>query len=120
PDRLPLVFGPSGRITAILPVGEDIVANAPAGKAPEARLGLRTAGLVDGDSIVVRLNGLPPVIAEARTPLTDRSRASWFDVPVDPAAVRAGDNRIGLAVASKRALDTSALLDRLELHVDYH
>ena len=119
PNRLPIVLGPSGRVAADLPVGEDIVANAPAGRNAHARLSLRVAGLIDGDHVVVRLNGQPPVIAQARSVLTDKPVASWFDVPVDPVTIRAGDNRIGLAVASKRALDTSVLLDRLELHVGY-
>ena len=119
PDRLPIVLSPSGRIAASLPVGEDIVANAPAGKTAHARLSLRIAGLVDGDHVVVRVDGHPPVIAQARSELTDKPVASWFDVSVDPAIVRAGDNRVGLAIASKRALDTSVLIDRLELHVDY-
>ncbi len=119
PDRLPIVLGPSGRITAVLPVGEDIAANAPKNKTTHARLRLRIAGLIAGDQVVVRLNNQPPAIAKPTAPLTDKPAAAWFELAVDPGLIKAGDNRIGVDLAVKRPIDTSVLLDRLELTVTY-
>jgi len=57
PDRLPLALRPGGTVTAKLPVGEDIVANAPKGKAPNARLRLRFSHALLSDDLTVRLSG---------------------------------------------------------------
>ena len=119
PDRLPIVLGPSGRRTVILPVGEDIVANAPKYKSTHALLRLRFAGLVDGDQVVVRLNGQPPLIAKPGAPLTATAAMSWHEVPLNPDLVKAGDNRIAVELATKRPVDASVLLDRFELTVTY-
>ncbi len=119
PDRLPMVFAPSGRIVALLPVGENLVDNAPEGKTTHALLRLRFAGLVDGDHVVVRLNGRAPLIAKPTVPLTDSPVASWFEIALDPTLVKAGDNRISIDLATRRPMDMSTLLDRLELAVTY-
>jgi hypothetical protein len=119
PDRLPIILGPSGRHTVLLPVGEDIVANAPKDKNTHALLRLRFAGLVDGDYVVVRLNGQPPLIAKPTAGLTTTATTSWHEVPLNPDLVKAGANRIAVELATKRPIDTSILIDRLELTVTY-
>ncbi len=119
PDRLPITLGPSGSHTAILPVGEDIVANTPKGKNAHALLRLRFAGLVDGDHVVVRLNGQPPLIAKPTAALTATATTSWHEVPLAPDLVKAGTNRVVVELATKRPVDSSVLLDRLELTVTY-
>ena len=119
PDRLPIILDPSGRHTVVLPVGEDIVANAPKDKSTQALLRLRFAGLVAGDYVVVRLNGQPPLIAKPTAGLTATATVSWHEVPLNPDLVKAGDNRIAVELATKRPVDTSILLDRLELTVKY-
>jgi len=119
PDRLPMVLGPSGRVTAVLPVGEDVVDNAPEGKTPHALLRLRLAGLVVGDHVVVRLNGHAPLIAPPTAPLTATPATSWFEVALEPTLIKPGDNRICVDLATKRPVDLSVLLDRLELAVTY-
>ena len=119
PDRLPIVLGPTGSITALLPVGEDIVANAPEGKTTHARLRLRFAGLIAGDHVVVRVNGAPPVVPEPDATLTESAATSWFEIKLEPNLVRAGDNRISVEIATKRPVDASVILDRVELAVTY-
>jgi hypothetical protein len=119
PDRLPIMPGPSGRCTATLPVGENIVANAPKDKSTHALLRLRFTGLVEGDHVVVRYSGQPPLIAKPTAKLTATAGTSWHEVPLNPDLVKAGNNRIAIELATKRPVDTSILLDRLELNVTY-
>ena len=57
PDRLPLALTPGGTVIAQLPVGEDVVANAPKGKTAQARLRLRLSATELNDDIAVRVNG---------------------------------------------------------------
>jgi hypothetical protein len=119
PDRLPVELSPTGAATAKLPVGEDLAAHAPKGKAPHARLKLRLQGLAPDEQLLVGLNGqalgcLPP----AKTP-TGEAPGTWFEAPVDPRLVRAGENLIDVRLATTRALTQSVTLDRVELAVNY-
>ena len=119
PDRLPIELAPTGSATAKLPVGEDIVANAPEGKTTHARLKLRVQNLAPNEQLIVRLNGHPLGCVPPTTPPTAKASTVWFELTVDPKLVRAGDNHIDVRLATTRALTESVPLDRVELAVDY-
>jgi len=98
PDRLPLALGPGGTVTAKLPVGEDIVANAPKGKTAHARLRLRLShvGVAD-DDLTVRFNGqalsrVTTVAPASDVPVSTVTVALYFNLPkqkrYDVASVR--------------------------------
>ena len=79
PDRLPLALKPGGTVTVKLPVGENIVANAPAGRAPRARLRLRLSHMNLADEVTLRFNG--------KTLTRDLTAAPATDEPVAAASL---------------------------------
>jgi len=119
PDRLPIELAPTGTGAALLPVGEDIVANAPAGRTAHARLRLRVGALAAEDSLVVCLNGQALGCLAPATPPTAQAPAAWFEVDVDARQVQPGTNRIEVRLATTRALTSPTPLDRVELTVTY-
>ncbi len=119
PDRLPIELAPTGQATAKLPVGEDLAANAPQGKATEARLKLRIRNLVPGEQLIVDLNGHRLACLAPVKPPTPDAPLAWFELTVDPKLIRPGDNLIDLRLATQRALNASVPLDRVELEVRY-
>jgi len=119
PDRLPIELAPTGSAVAKLPVGEDIVANAPEGKVPHVRLKLRLGNLVPDEQLVVRLNGNALGCVPPAKPPTPKASTVWFELVVAPSLVRTGVNRVDVRLATTRALTQSVPLDRLELVVSY-
>jgi hypothetical protein len=119
PDRLPIELAPTGAATAKLPVGEDIVANAPQGKAAAVRLKLRAGGLAPNDQLIVGLNGRALGYIAPAKPLTAAGSTAWFELAVDPKLVKSGENLIEVRLATVRALTQSVPLDRVELEVTY-
>lgn len=59
-NRLPMELSKGASTQAYLPVGEDVVANAPAGKTAKCTLRLRLRRLASGDQVTVKLNGKAP------------------------------------------------------------
>lgn len=119
PDRLPIELAPTGATTAKLPVGEDIVVNAPAGKTVRARLRLRIGNLAPNEQLIVRLNGHSLGCVPPTTPPTPQAPMAWFELTVDPKLIKVGENLIDVRLATMRALSQSTPLDRIELEVNY-
>jgi hypothetical protein len=119
PGRLPITLGPSGSAQALLPVGEDVAANAPPGKSATLRMRVRLAGVVKGDALVIRVNQHPPVVAAPATPLSTTAAPAWFELAVPPEQILTGDNSIGLQVATTRPVGPETVVDRLELALTY-
>ena len=69
--------------------------------------------------VVVRLIGQPPVVAKPTTPPTATVAVSWYEVGLDPDLIKAGENHIAVELATTRPVDSSVLLDRVELKVSY-
>lgn len=110
PDRLPITLAAGKTATAKLWVGEDIVANAPAGKAAHARLRLQLAGAPRG-AVAVKLNGkdIEPVKSAS---------SDWLEFEPDPRLVRAGENLIDMQPSAEAKAKT-LVLNRLYLEVRY-
>jgi len=72
PGRLPVELDPGQWTRLHLPVGEDVVANAPEDKSTHTRLLLRVSGVSSGDKVNVKLNGeaLPHPITPSAQSLT--------------------------------------------------
>ena len=121
PDRLPLALTPGGTVTAKLPVGEDIVANAPEGKAARARLRLRLSHAGLADDLTVRFNGqalsrIATAAAASDDPVSTVTVALYMNLPkqkrYDVASVRREFNatrqwkeyRVALAVPDAKNL----------------
>jgi glycosyl hydrolase family 10 len=119
PNRLPITLVPNSRVTAKLPVGEDIVANTPPGKTASTLLRLRVAGMVQGDKIQVIFNGHPLTVRGPVKPLATKPSSSWFHIETDPKLVKAGYNLIGVRLGTKRSAENPAVLDALDLVVSY-
>ena len=119
PDRLPIKIVRDEPITARLPVGENIAANAPADKAAHARLRLRVSPLAKGDKVAVKLNGQPLGDTVAPVALADRPAAVWIEYEPDPGLIRAGDNSVEILLSSVRKPAAPRELDHLELVVRY-
>ena len=119
PNRLPLVLEANVPTTAKLPVGEDIVANAPPGKTVSARLGLQVSTLVEGDAIKVRLNGHSLGTPKPVEPLTAKAASVAFLLDIDPKLVRPGYNLVEVELVTKRSVDKTVVLDALNLTVGY-
>jgi len=119
PDRLPLALGADGTVTAKLPVGEDIVANAPAGKGARAKLRLRLSSLAQGDEVSVKLNGQTLGMAAPTEPLSAEPASAWVELAPDPNLVTPGYNLVEIQLFTSRRLDQSVALDRLDLAVHY-
>ena len=119
PNRLPLTLEPNSNVTAKLPVGEDIVANSPAGKTVSTLLRLRISTLVRGDKITVTLNGHSLAASDPVEPLTAKPASAWFHIETDPKQVQAGYNLIDVQLITDRAVGATVVLDVLDLVVDY-
>ena len=119
PDRLPLTLVAGGTVTAKLPVGEDIVANAPAGKSTDTCLRLRVSTLAQGDKVSVRINGEALGAATPVEPLSAEPAPAWLELDLDPDLVQPGENLIEVQLVTPRAVAESAVLDRLDLVVRY-
>jgi hypothetical protein len=117
PHRLPIALTPGAPGTAQLPVGEDIVANAPAGKTAAALLRLTVSHLIRGDQVTVTLNGQPLDTPGPVEPLTDSPTAASFHLNAAPQRVQPGYNQIQVELISDRA--ASAAVESLDLVVSY-
>ena len=103
PDRLPVVLKPNTTVLLRMPVGEDIVANAPTGAGVSVKLRLQVAQVLAGDEIVVRLNGkdLPPGTWD-HSP-QEQAGLLWTEFAPNPAVVRAGTNRVEVRLVTDDA-----------------
>ncbi|MBN2292351.1 MAG: family 10 glycosylhydrolase [Pirellulales bacterium] len=119
PNRLPITVEPNKYATAKLPVGEDIVANTPAGKTVSTLLRLRLASMVQGDTFEVKFNGRPLTVTGPVNPLSATPSSAWFHVKFDPKLVKAGYNAISLQLVTKRPASTRVVLDALDVVVTY-
>lgn len=119
PDRLPIEIAPDRPATARLPVGEDIVANAPEGKAVSAMLRVQATGVALGDSIGVTFGGSPLNQPTPAEPLAAAPSETWFHVEVNPALVAAGYNEVGLILSTTRSPIPSVVINGLDLVVTY-
>ena len=124
PNRLPITVVPKKYVTAKLPVGEDIIANTPAGKTVSTLLRLRLAGMIksdaaQGDTIDVRFNGQPLTVTGPVKPLTATPSSAWFHIKTDPKLVKAGYNTIAVRLETARSNAPSIVLDGLDLVVSY-
>ncbi|HPG68634.1 MAG TPA: family 10 glycosylhydrolase [Candidatus Hydrogenedentes bacterium] len=118
PDRLPIPLHPEHAVTAILPVGEDIAANAPAAKAPYALLRLRFPA-VQGEELRITLNGKDLGSAVPAAPLGESPTPAWFELAVQPPDLCVGTNLVDVGLVTKRCATEPILMDRLELVVQY-
>jgi Glycosyl hydrolase-like 10 len=118
PDRLPLALQPEMAVTAKLPVGEDIAANAPAGKTPQVLLRLRFP-TVQGEELRVTLNGKDLGLVTPAAPLGDAPAPAWFELSVQPRDLRVGMNLVDVGLVTKRPVVEEIQMDRLELVVTY-
>ena len=118
PDRLPLPLHPEHTVTAKLPVGEDIAANAPAGKAPHALFRLRFPA-IQGEELRIKLNGKDLGSAAPAAPLGVEPAPAWFEIAVQPPDLRVGMNLLDVGLVTKRSVAEPILMDRLELTVQY-
>ena len=124
PDRLPLSMAPGGTVSALLPIGEDIVAGTPAGKSCRARLRLRVSHLAAEDQIGVefnnhRLETLSAVRAAEQEKSDEKNGPAWIEASLDPAHVREGVNRINISLSSRTREARPVKVDRLNLVVRY-
>ena len=119
PNRLPITLVPDKYAVAKLPVGEDIVANTPAGKTVSALLRLRLASMVRGDTITVKFNGQRLAETGPVKPLDAKPSSAWFHIQVDPKLVKPGYNLIALRLNEKHSDKTPAVLDALDVVVGY-
>ncbi len=119
PNRLPITLVPDQPATAKLPVGEDILANAPPGKQASALLRLRVAGMAQGDAFQLTFNGHPLTVPQPVNPLTPTPSDTWFHIPTDPKLVTADYNTIVLQPQTNRTPPTPMVLDALDLLVTY-
>lgn len=119
PDRLPIPLVQDTYVTALLPVGEDIAANAPEGKSPKVSVRIRLSEVVQGDRIQVTLNGSDPVNASPEGTPGTAPASAWFQLTPPLQNIRPGDNLFGIRLVTTRASDIPILMDRLELTVTY-
>jgi hypothetical protein len=119
PDRLPIRIDRDASIAAKLPVGEDIVANAPAGFFAQPRLRLRISPLAAGDKVAVKLNGRPPDNAQHFEARNEKPAPTRIEYTPDPATIVAGDNHVQITVSARRERVAAMELDHLELVTHY-
>jgi len=119
PDRLPITVVPEEHVTAKLPVGEDIVANTPAGKTVSALLRLGLAGMDEDATIQVEFNGHPQTLTGPVDPPMDTPGSTWFHIDVDPQHMQAGYNLIDVQLITDRTAEKQVVLDFLDLVVAY-
>ena len=117
---MPVALPASESVTVKLPVGEDIVANAPTGKTTDARLRLRVSKLASGDEIKVWLDGEVLGAASPVDALSPEPSDAWLELDLDPHLVQPGENLVEVQLSTPRAVAESSVLDRLDLIVRYH
>jgi hypothetical protein len=119
PDRLPVKLIEDDWAQAKLPVGENIAANTPAGKTCKAQLQFKLTNLVEGDKVLVRLNGNELGEARFTDALSSQPKSVWVALDPDPKLVKEGYNIIGVKLDSQRDLAEMPMIDRLKLTVRY-
>ena len=94
PDRLPVVLQPNVPATLKVPVGEDVVANAPKGYRIKVELRLDIENVLAGDRLTITLNGngVPPRAWDK--PPTEQAEAHSITFDLDPNVVESGTNRV--------------------------
>ena len=117
--RLPMELSKDETTQAKLPVGEDIVANAPAGKSAKTTLRLRIRGLASGDEVTVKLNGKSLGAAAPEEPLATEPATHWVAREPDPELVKSGDNLIAVQLTTERELPAPLVMDSLILSLRY-
>ncbi len=118
PDRLPIALAPGLSVRTKLPIGEDIEANAPAGKSPIVKLRLRFPA-TQGESLHITLNDKPIGIAKPSTPLGISPTPTWFELNLTPNDVQVGMNTVDVTLMTQRPNTPEIELDRLEITVHY-
>ena len=119
PNRLPVELQVNGWSPVHLPVGENIAANAPAGKTTHATLRLRISSLAAGDEVRVKLNGQQLGSAVPAEALGNEPTTAWMELEPDPGLVQEGDNLVEVQLTAQRALAELPMIDRLDLVVRY-
>jgi hypothetical protein len=119
PDRLPIALTPNETVTAKLPVGEDVAANAPEGKTASLCLRIRVSAAGAGDQVHVTLNGADLGAATPVEALSAEPAAAWFQVTPPLQGIRCGENAVGVHFATARTSDKPIVMDRLELLLNY-
>ena len=121
PDRLPVVLKPNTTVLLKLPVGEDIVANAPTGAGVAVKLRLQVAQVQVGDEIAVRLNGqdLPPGTWDKS--LQEQPTVLWTEFVPNPTVVRSGTNRVEVRLVTDDVAERQPVsVDLVTMSVRYH
>ena len=119
PNRLPIALTPNNNVTAKLPVGEDIIANTPAGKTACALLRLEISSLLQGDQITIKLNGHLLKTPDPVEPLTTDPASAEYHLDIDPKLVQAGYNLIDINLITDRVDKQASVLEFLDLVVSY-
>ena len=119
PNRLPVALVPNDIVTVKLPVGEDIVANAPVSKAPSTRLRFHISNLVQGDQVSAKFNGRSLDALKPVKPLTDEPAGAWFEIEIDPKWVQAGYNLVDVRLTPNGKRGNPAALEQLALAIKY-
>lgn len=109
PDRLPLTLTPATGTTAKLAVGEDIIANAPAGTTATTLLRIQATGLEKGQTLQASFNGKPAG--------TLVEQGLGYELKVDPKLIQPGYNTIDLKIAGPGK--NKVTIDFLDLVLDY-
>ena len=117
--RLPVELSTVTPSQIHLPVGEDIVANAPIGKIAHAKLELKLHQMAAGDQITVGINGT--ILGEAipRNGLVVEPETHWIDWKPDPKLFKLGDNLVEVQLKTKRKLEEPMVVQCLLLKVRY-
>ena len=117
--RLPVTLTAGEAAQFKVRVGENIVANTPAGKAAGVRLRLKILGLMSTDRVDVKLNGEPvEEIVMDQVSAADRNDA-WFECVLSPLFVQKGDNLVEVKLVRPQKTTKPVTLDGLELFVRY-
>lgn len=117
--RLPLALTAGEVVPVQVRVGENIVANVPAGKAVGVRLRLKVLGLESTDGVEVKFNGeRVEGIALDQLSATDSDDA-WFERKLSPLLVQPGDNLVEVKLLRPQESTEPVALDGLELLVRY-
>ncbi len=114
PDRLPRQVQAGTWTELHLPVGENVAANAPAGKSAVTQLRIRCEQLPESAEIIAQLNG-QDLGAGLRSEVS--GNANWLSWQPNPSEVRLGENIIKLTNAAPAS--GSLTVDRLHLVVHY-
>ena len=119
PNRLPIDLQPGSWVATHMPVGEDIVANAPPGKTANTRLRLQVSRLAQGDEVTVKLNGQALGAGIPDEPLSAEPSATWLELQAASQLVQEGQNLIEVQLTTPRAAEEPATLQALYLTVGY-